>query len=68
MKRSEAAKLIQEILYKTYSILTDEKEAELYSGDDSLDILNLLEEQGIIDESQFGSVCSRCDRKGWDQE
>jgi hypothetical protein len=68
MKRSEAANLIAEILHKTYSILTHEEEAELYSQDDALDILNMLEEKGILDESQFGSVCSRCDRKGWDQE
>lgn len=68
MKRSEAAKLIQELLHKTYSILTYGEEAELYSGDDALDLLNLLEEKGIIDESRFGSVCSRCNKKSWDQE
>jgi len=68
MKRSEAIKLLSEKLQDMglesisggFSSLVDETEAEV--------IIALFEDIGLLDKSQFGSKCSRCESKSWDSE
>lgn len=73
MRRSEAIEIIKEILLDTNKVLIDEVthfeyHAYEYANNDATEIIEKLEELGIIDSSQFGSTCSRCDRKSWDSE
>lgn len=65
MKRSEALKLVVqklkdlEFTHKIY-FAPDEDHAD--------QIIKLLENLDIIDRCQYGSQCSRCDRRSWDIE
>ena len=63
MKKSEAIEIIKEIL-----ISGNPDQLQEHALIDAKKIIEKLENLNIIDSSQFGSVCSRCNRKSWDPE
>lgn len=71
MKRNEAILLIKQILLHTNMVLKDditwfEFHANKFAQSDAEDIIQLLEDCGIIDPSEIGAKCDRCEKGGWD--